>query len=52
MDLPASTYYYCSRTAEDRLTRRLDLQDRIETLAFHKAGYGYRRITAELRRQV
>jgi transposase InsO family protein len=51
MDLPASTYYYCSRTAEDRLTRRLDLQGRIETLAFHKAGYGYRRITAELRRQ-
>lgn len=51
MDLPASTYYYRSRTAEDRLARRLDLQDRIEALAFNKAGYGCRRITAELRRQ-
>ncbi len=51
MDLPESTYYYRSRSADDRLARRLELQDRIETLAFNKAGYGYRRITAELHRQ-
>jgi putative transposase len=51
MDLPRSTYYYRSPTAEDRLEARLNLQGRIEQIAFDYSGYGYRRITAELQRQ-
>jgi transposase InsO family protein len=51
MDLPCSTFYYRSRTAEDRLQDQLDVQDRIEQIAFDNSGYGYRRITAELHRQ-
>ena len=51
MDLPRSTFYYQSSTAEDHLQDRLDLQDRIEQIAFDYSGYGYRRITAELHRQ-
>jgi len=51
MDLPRSTFYYQSSTGEDRLQDQLDLQDRIEQIAFDDSGYGYRRITAELHRQ-
>ena len=51
MDLPRSTFYYRSPTGEDRLEAHLDLQDRIERIAFDYSSYGYRRITAELHRQ-
>lgn len=51
MELPRSTFHYRSPTAEDRLKDHLDLQDWIEQIAFDNSGYGYRRITAELKRQ-
>lgn len=51
MDLPRSTFYYRSSTAEGRLQRQLALQGRIEQIALDNSGYGYRRITAELHRQ-
>lgn len=51
MELPRSTYYYRSPVAEAQTKERLDLQDQIEQIAFDNAGYGYRRITAELHRQ-
>jgi len=51
MDLPRSTFYYCSATRDEWLQRELDLQDRIEEIALDHMGYGYRRITAELQRQ-
>ncbi|MBU0692152.1 IS3 family transposase [bacterium] len=51
MDLSRSTYYYRSPVAEAQAKERLDLQDKIEQLAFDNSGYGYRRITAELHRQ-
>lgn len=51
MALPRSTFYYRSSTVEARLERHLDLQGRIEQIAFDYSGYGYRRITAELQRQ-
>jgi putative transposase len=51
MNLPRSTFYYQSSTVEGRLERQLDLQGRIEQIAFDYSGYGYRRITAELQRQ-
>jgi len=51
MELPRSTFYYRSPMVEGRLERQLDLQGRIEQIALDNSGYGYRRITAELRRQ-
>lgn len=48
MGIKRSTYYYkpkCSRTSE------ADLTDRIEEIALQYPSYGYRRITAELRRK-
>jgi putative transposase len=50
MDLPRSTYYYQSSTAEAHEKERLDLQDLIEQIAFDNSGYGYRRITHALKR--
>jgi putative transposase len=51
MELSRSTYYYRSPVAEAHEKERLDLQDKIEQIAFDNSGYGYRRITHALKRQ-
>jgi transposase InsO family protein len=44
------TWYYTRPSAEERAARDLDLRDAIEALALEFPGYGYRRVTAQLRR--
>ena len=43
---PSSYYYYCSRREDDLL-----LREEIEKIALEFPRYGYRRVTAELRRR-
>lgn len=51
MSLPRSTYYYRSRMpAEEMQKRTADLRDRIEAIVEEFPRYGYRRVTAQLRR--
>lgn len=50
MSLPRSTYYYCPRRPEEKLKQDADLRDRIEAIVLEFPGYGYRRVTHELRR--
>ena len=50
MDLPRSTYYYKSRDKTGKEREDADLRDRIERLALRFPRYGYRRMTAQLKR--
>ncbi|MCH8838664.1 MAG: IS3 family transposase [Candidatus Marinimicrobia bacterium] len=50
MDLPRSTYYYTSRDKTGKEREDTDLRDRIERLALRCPRYGYRRMTAQLKR--
>jgi transposase InsO family protein len=49
--LPRSTYYHESRASEARAKENADLRDRLEELALKFSRYGYRRMTAQLRRE-
>jgi len=51
MDIPRSTYYY--KPKDNFLKKKLDsdLADAIEKIAYQYPYYGYRRITAALRRK-
>lgn len=51
IELPRSTYYYKPRSQEARLEEDVELRDRIERIVVKFPGYGYRRVTQELRRQ-
>jgi putative transposase len=51
IDLAPSTYYYRSRASEARAKENADLRDRLEQLALKFPRYGYRRMTAQLRRE-
>lgn len=52
MSLPRSTYYYRPRMpAEEMQKKAADLRDRIEAIAEEFPRYGYRRVTAQLRRE-
>lgn len=50
MGLPRSTYYYKSRDKTGKEREDADLRDRIERLALRFPRYGYRRMTAQLKR--
>ena len=50
MDLPRSTYYYRPVGNASKLWNDADLRDRMEQLALRFPRYGYRRMTAQLRR--
>ena len=50
IDLPRSTFYYRPADANDGLTD-VTLLDLIEGIQDELAGYGYRRVTYELRRR-
>jgi len=52
MRLPRSTYYYRPRMlAEEMRKEAADLRDRIEAIVEEFPRYGYRRVTAQLRRE-
>lgn len=51
IDLAPSTYYYRSRASQARAKENADLRDRLEQLALKFPRYGYRRMTAQLRRE-
>jgi transposase InsO family protein len=51
MELPRSTYYYKPRKNEAKLKEDADIRDRMEELALRFPRYGYRRMTAQLRRE-
>jgi putative transposase len=50
MNLPRSSYYYRSKTPETSSKQRA-LTDRIEGIAEEFSRYGYRKVTAQLRRE-
>lgn len=45
------SWYYDKLSAEGAASRELDLRDAIERIVLEFPGYGYRRVTAELRRR-
>ena len=52
MGLGRSTYYYRLRQKALRAKKEeVDLRDRIEKIVVKRAGYGYRRVTYQLRRE-
>ncbi|MBA7555513.1 IS3 family transposase ISMco1 [subsurface metagenome] len=50
MNIPRSTYYYKPKGKLAKESRESDLQDKIEKIAYDYPYYGYRRITAALKR--
>jgi transposase InsO family protein len=50
MNLPRSSYYYCPKTPETSSEQRA-LTGRIEEIAEEFPRYGYRKVTAQLRRE-
>ena len=51
MDIPRSTYYYKPRAGEAKRKEDADIRDRLEELALRSPRYGYRRMTAQLKRE-
>lgn len=51
MEIPSSTYYYKPKGSLDKKKRDVDIADTIEAIACDFPSYGYRRITAALRRK-
>jgi putative transposase len=51
MRLAKSSFYYRHRDKDARTKADMDLRDRIETICLDFPRYGYRRVTAALRRQ-
>ena len=51
MEIPNSTYYYKPKGDLEKKKRDADIADAIEAIACDFPSYGYRRITAALRRQ-
>jgi transposase InsO family protein len=51
MDIPSSTYYYKPKGNLDKKKRDADIADAIEKICYEYPYYGYRRVTAALRRK-
>jgi len=51
MEIPSSTYYYKPKGNLSKKKRDVDIPDAIEAIACDFPSYGYRRITAALRRK-
>jgi transposase InsO family protein len=51
MDIPRSTYYYKPRVDKAKRKEDADIRDRLEELALRFPRYGYRRMTAQLKRE-
>lgn len=51
MEIPKSTYCYRPRTKLEKQKYSTDIADKIEAIGYDFPSYGYRRITAALKRQ-
>ncbi len=51
MGIPRSTYYYPVKENNGKLPQEIFLKEKITQIAYHHPYYGYRRITAQLRRE-
>ena len=51
MEIPKSTYYYKPKGSLEKKKHDADIADAIEKIAYDFPSYGYRRVTAALRRQ-
>jgi hypothetical protein len=52
MNLASSSYYYTPKTdVEEKGRREAELRDHIERIQGEFAGYGYRRLGKQLRRE-
>lgn len=51
MTLPASSYYRCRTESAEAKGHEADLMDRIEAICLEFPRYGYRRVTAQLKRE-
>jgi putative transposase len=51
MQLSPSSYYYQPRSEAAQLQIEADLRDRIEAICLEFPGYGYRRVTQQLKRE-
>jgi putative transposase len=51
MDIPSSTYYYKPKSNLVKKKRDADIADAIEKICYEHLYYGYRRVTAALRRK-
>jgi len=51
MGIPRSTYYYQVKENNGKLQQEIFLKENITQIAYHHPYYGYRRITAQLRRE-
>lgn len=51
MGIPRSTYYYQVKENNGKLQQEIFLKEKITQIAYHHPYYGYRRITAQLRRE-
>ena len=51
MEIPESTYYYKPKGSLSKKKHDADIADAIEEIASDFPSYGYRRITAALRRK-
>ncbi len=51
MGIPRSTYYYQVKENNGKLPQEIFLKEKITQIAYHHPYYGYRRITAQLRRE-
>lgn len=51
MEIPKSTYYYKPKGSLEKQKHNADIADKVEKIAYDFFSYGYRRVTAALRRQ-
>ena len=51
MEIPKSTYYYKPKSNLEKKKHNADIANKIEAIAYDFPSYGYRRITAALKRQ-
>jgi len=51
MGLPKSAYYYKPKSNNEKKKHDADIADAVEKIAYDFPSYGYRRVTAALKRQ-
>jgi len=51
MDIKRSTLYYRQKDNLDKKIKEADIKDKIATISYKHPYYGYRRMTAQLKRE-
>lgn len=51
MGIKRSTFYYQKKVNKNRIQQEISLKERIQQIAYKHPYYGYRRITAQLKRE-